>query len=80
MLDGNTLETYSSGASNATKQVAVQTFSNPVVVSANTQTMAIAFKVTSMLSIEAQNKTVSGTLSLYTQAYLDGFEIRIDVE
>ena len=50
------------------------------MVSANTQTMAIAFKVTNMLSIEAQNKTVSGTLSLYTQAYLDGFEIRIDVE
>ena len=80
MLDGNTLEIYSNGASNATKQVAVQTFRNPVVVSANTQTMAIAFKVTNMLSIEAQNKTVSGTLSLYTQAYLDGFEIRIDVE
>ena len=46
----------------------------------NTQTMAIAFKVTNMLSIEAQNKTVSGTLSLYTRAYLDGFEIRVDVE
>ena len=80
MLDGNTLEPYLISESNATRQVAVQTFSNPVVVSAKTQTMAMAFKVTNMLSIEAQNKTVSGTLSLYAQAYLDGFEIRIDVE
>ena len=80
MLDTETLETYDgSGDTNATRQLVVQTFTNPVVVRASTKSMAIQFKVTDMLSIEANDKVVSGTSSLYTQAYLDGFEIKIDV-
>jgi len=80
MLDTETLETYdSNGDTNATRQLVVQTFTNPVVVRASTKSMTIQFKVTDMLSVEANDKVVSGTSSLYTQAYLDGFEIKIDV-
>jgi len=76
MRDASTLETYTSGDTNATRQLVVQTFSTPVTVTANTKTMDIAFKVTDMLSIE---KNVSeGTT--YTQAYIDGFEVTITVQ
>lgn len=76
MSDAETLEIYSGGSTDATRQLVIQTFDTPVVVNANTKTMDIAFKVTDMLSLE---ENVSGSTT-YTQAYLDGIEIKIEVE
>ena len=74
MSDEETLETYSGDDStNATRQLVIQTFNTPVVISANTKTLDIAFKVTDMLSIEEND-------SGYTQAYLDGIETQVKVE
>lgn len=75
MLNESTLETYTSGDTNATRQLVVQTFTSPVLITANTRSMDISFKVTDMLSIEP-----NGTDSSYTQAYLEGFEVAIDVQ
>lgn len=75
MLDEATLETYVGDETNATRQLVVQTFTRPVVVTGNTRSMDISFKVTDMLSIEE-----NGNNAGYTQAYLDGFEVAISVE
>ncbi len=74
MLDEDTLETYDGlGDTDATRQLIIQTFTNEVIISPNTTSLEIAFKVTDMLSIENPNAD-------YLQAYLDGFEIAIDAQ
>ena len=52
MLNADTLETYTGGDTDATRQLVTQAFTNDVTISPSTTALEIAFKVTNMLSIE----------------------------
>ena len=85
MLNAEAQETYTSGATNAERQLVVQSFSSPVSITGQTSGIDIAFKLTDMLSIEQNwGKDGSGNDEVgdkpFIQAYLDGFEIKVDVE
>ena len=72
MLNADTLETYTGGDTDATRQLVTQAFTSDVTISPSTTALEIAFKVTNMLSIE--NVIIGGVSTDYLQAYLDGFD------
>jgi len=74
MYDADTLETYTSGASNATRQLVVQTFTNPVNISPTTTSLDVGFKVEDMLSIEGH--TGPGPLT-FVNGFIDGVEFKV---
>jgi hypothetical protein len=74
MYDADTLETYTSGASNATRQLVVQTFTNPVNISPTTTSLDVGFKVEDMLSIEGH--TGPGSLT-FVNGFIDGVEFKV---
>ena len=76
LLNNTTLETYSNGNTNATRQLAIQTFQTPVVTTSTTKSIDIGFKVTDMLSLEKRNVNSVD----YTNAFIDGVSLTFTVE
>jgi len=75
MYDADTLETYTEdGESNATRQLVVQTFTNPVNISPTTTSLDVGFKVEDMLSIEGH--TGPGPLT-FVNGFIDGVEFKV---
>ena len=77
MNGSSTLETYSnSTTTNATRQLAIQTFTTPVVTTENTKSIDIGFKLTDMLSLE--ERTVGSVV--YTNAFIEGLSLTFTVQ
>jgi hypothetical protein len=76
MLNKSTLETYTSSVSNATRQLAIQSFETPVVTTSDTSSIDIGFKVTDMLSLEER----TGGSFTYTNAFIEGVSLTFKVE
>lgn len=74
MYDADTLETYTGESTNATRQLIVQTFTNPVTINANTSSLDIGFKLEDMLSLEGHTGPDSLT---YVNGFIDGIEFKV---
>ena len=61
------------GGTNATRQLLIQTFTDPITISAATSSLEIGLKVTDMLGLE---KHENGE-DYYYNAFLDGVELKI---
>ena len=76
MDDASTLETYESDDTpNATRQLVVQTFTDPVVISNDSTSIDLGIKLENMLSLEMHvgpNNNLDG-LNLSPDSYINGF-------
>ncbi|MDB3893090.1 hypothetical protein N9345_02740 [Candidatus Thioglobus sp.] len=75
MADESTHETGGdgNGGTNATRQLLIQTFTDPITISAATSSLEIGLKVTDMLGLEKYMHGGAG----YYNAFLDGIELKI---
>ena len=62
------------GGTNATRQLLIQTFNDPITISAATSSLEIGLKVTDMLGLE---KHLDDGSNGYYNAFLDGVELKI---
>ena len=76
MENKSTLEKYTSSVSNATRQLAIQSFETSLVTTSDTSSIDIGFKVTDMLSLEER----TGGSFTYTNAFIEGVSLTITVE
>ena len=69
------------GGTNATRQLLIQTFTDPITISAATSSLEIGLKVTDMLGLERHkfdnSKTDFQDPQGYYNAFLDGVELKI---
>jgi len=69
------------GGTNATRQLLIQTFNDPITISAATSSLEIGLKVTDMLGLERHkfdnSKTDFQDPQGYYNAFLDGVELKI---
>jgi hypothetical protein len=65
------------GGTNATRQLLIQTFTNPVTISPTTSSLEIGLKVTDMLGLE---KHLDSDDIGYYNAFLDGVELKITAQ
>ena len=74
MEDASALEEYDSGGeTNATRQLIVQTFTTPVVITANSTSFDFGIKLTNMLSLEGYVGPSSDT---FLNGFIDGVEFK----
>ena len=74
MQDASTLEEYDSNdETNATRQLIVQTFTSPVVITADSTSFDFGIKVTNMLSFEGYAGPSSQT---FLSGFIDGVEFK----
>ena len=86
MRDASTLETYddydnnvsTDETTNATRQLVVQTFGTPVVISTNTSSIDLGMKLDNMLSLEGHDDDGAGTLHI--NGFVDGIEFIVDAQ
>lgn len=64
------------GTTNATRQLIIQTFANPLTISPTTSSMDFSLKLTDQLALEKHMHSGAG----YYNAFLDGVEVKISVE
>ena len=76
MLNESTHETGGdgNGGTDATRQLLIQTFTDPITISAATSSLEIGLKVTDMLGLE---KHLDDGSNGYYNAFLDGVELKI---
>ena len=77
MFNESTLETGTGSNTNATRVLAIQTFTNPVTISPTTSSMEIGLKVTDMLGLEKHLDTNDNS---YYNAFLDGVELKVTAQ
>lgn len=78
MESASSLERYDiNGNTNATRQLIVQTFTSPVVISANSRSFDFGIKLTNMLSLEGHEGPNGET---FLNGFIDGVEFRAVVE
>lgn len=65
------------GGTNATRQLLIQTFTDPITISAATSSLEIGLKVTDMLGLEKHMHGVIPNRNGYYNAFLDGVELKI---
>lgn len=86
MFDASTLETYgdydntpsTAETTNATRQLVVQTFGTPVVISGSSSSIDFGMKVDNMLSLEGHDDDGSGTTHI--NGFIDGIEFIVAVQ
>ena len=76
MLNESTLETGLNEETNATRELVIQTFANPLTISPTTSSMEVGLKLTDQLSLEKYDYNDVG----HYNAFLDGVEVKIVVE
>lgn len=78
MEDDSTLESYDiNGATNATRQLIVQTFTAPVAITANSRSFDFGIKLTNMLSLEGH---VGPSGDTFLNGFIDGVEFKVVVQ
>lgn len=86
MDDASTLETYEpDGTPNATRQLVVQTFDTPVVISRDATSIDLGIKLDNMLSLETHlgpDSQLDGdsVRDEYLNGFIDGIEFRVSVQ
>ena len=86
MFDASTLETYDNydnnsntdETTNATRQLVVQTFNTPVVISGISSSIDFGMKLDNMLSLEGHDDDGSGTTHI--NGFVDGIEFTVSVQ
>ena len=76
MFNDTELEEYTGSVSDATRQLVVQTFTDPVVISGSSSSIDFGMKLDNMLSLEGY--AVSGTT--YINGFVDGIEFVVTVQ
>jgi hypothetical protein len=76
MFNDTELEEYTGSVSDATRQLVVQTFTDPVVISGSSSSIDFGMKLDNMLSLEGY--AVSGTT--YINGFVDGIEFTVAVQ
>ena len=86
LFDASTLETYddydnnsnTDETTNATRQLVVQTFNTPVVISGSSSSIDFGMKLDNMLSLEGHDDDGSGTTHI--NGFVDGIEFTVSVQ
>ena len=76
MVNATELEEYTGSNSDATRQLVVQTFTDPVVISGSSSSIDFGIKLTNMLSLEGH----TGPSGTYINGFVDGIEFIVDVQ